>query len=144
MSKKWRIILAAAAAAMVLALVLLFVYYNLLPRISYRRLVNSVTPQGAILTAKAEKEGEEYWLSDSQILAVVSWLAEYRSENNGIAHSPEGRGTQLTLHYGDPDGRAVVLYLESRAIVFPGILGSYRIEVDTNDIYTLINNLNEV
>ena len=144
MSKVLKRILIGVGAAAVLALIFVFVYYWLMPKLSYRRLVASVTPQGAIITANAEKDGEETWLSDRQILAVISWLAEYRSENNGISHAPAGRGTRLTLHYADPDGRAAVLYLESRAIVFPGIMGNYRIEVDTNDIYTLISNINEV
>lgn len=144
MPKILRKILIGVAAAAAVVLLFMFVYSWLLPKLSYRQLVNTVIPNDAVITAKAEKDGEEAWLTDRQILAVVSWLAEYRSENNGIKHAPEGRGARLTLHFPDPDGKAIVLYLEPRAIVFEGIGGSYRITVDNNDIYDLISSINDV
>lgn len=144
MLNKLRKIAIPAGAAILLALVLLFVYFSVLPRVSYRRLVNSVVRQDAVISACVVRGGEELQFTDKQVLAVISWLAEYRSENEGVKHAEGHSGYELRLDFADPGGRSTVLYVEPRAIVFPGIMGDYRIEVETNDIYSLITNINEV
>ena len=137
----FRLIAIIVGAVVALALVFLLLYNVLFPRVSYRQLVFSVTEDGAVITAEALRQGSSIWLTDKQILAVESWLAEYRSENEGISHADEHSGYELRLNFADPDGRTEIIYIEPDAIVFSGILGNYRITVETNDIYDLISGL---
>ena len=136
-----RLIGMIAAGVVVTVLLFLLLYNGLMPRLSYRRLVFAVTADGAVTSAEAERQGIRIPLSDRQILAVESWLAEYRSENEGISHTRERSGYVLTLHFGNSGRRDEVLYVEPEAIVFDGILGDYRIQVETDDLYSLIAGL---
>ena len=80
-------------------------------------------------------------LTDKQCLGVASWLAEYRSENKGISHADEAGGYELHLHFADKPGHDAVLHVEQNAVIFPGILGQYRIAVENNELYDMISDI---
>lgn len=137
MRKHLRQILQGAAIAAACILVFLIVYSWMLPRISYRRLVVDVTSENVYHSARVVHAGDSRELTDKQQLAVASWLAEYRSENKGIKHTADKGPYELWLDCVDADGAGIVLYLDQNGIVFPGVLGNYRIEVDSNELYDL-------
>lgn len=132
---------AGIAVGIIAAVVLLFllIYTWLLPKLSYRRLVFSVTEEDAIASAEAIRDGKSVEISERQSIAIASWLAEYRSENEGITHTSSKEGAELWLHLAD--GRDVCLYVEQNEIIFPGILGHYSIAVESNEIFYLISEL---
>ena len=129
----------AVAVIAALALIALFLYSWLMPKLSYRRLVFAVTGENSITSAEGVRNGMYTELSEGQCIAVASWLAEYRSDNNGIDHASEFGGYELRLHLSD--GSEITLINEQNSIVFPGIMGQYRIEVDANEIFTLLADL---
>ena len=136
--KQIAIALAAVAAA---ALIFLLVYLWILPGASYRQLVVGVTKDNAVASAEIIRDGQSVPLTDKQTLAVASWLAEYRSENNGISHSAERGGYELLLHMSDADRGDIRLNVEQNAIVFPGVMGDYRIELESGELFDLLNDI---
>lgn len=141
MNGKLRIAVIAAAGIAVLALIFCLLYFWLFPKVAYRRLVFSVIGDGAVNAAEAVTPSGTYPLTYKQTLAVVSWLAEYRSENDGISHASEHEGYELRLHFSDEQTKDKVLFIEPRGVVFEGLLGYYRIETDVNEIYDLVNDM---
>ena len=141
MKGKLRIAVTAAAVIAVLAILFCLLYYWLIPKFAYRKLVFSVADDGSVSSAEAVTSSGEYPLSEEQILAVVSWLAEYRSENDGISRASEHEGYELRLHFSDGQKKDKVLYVEQAGVVFEGMLGRYRVETEDNEIYDLIKDM---
>lgn len=140
-SRLWHSAMLCVGIMLALAIVFCVLYFYVFPRLSYRKLTNSVVSEGSIVSAVVTKGEETFELNDMQKLAIVSWLADYRSENNGIVHTTEREGSKLEITLSD--GRRLKLNLEPSAIVFDGIMGPYRIKLDYNDIYNLIINPNQ-
>ncbi len=135
-----RAIIAAAIVAAA-AIVFAVLYYGVFPKVSYRKLVMAVTSEGSITGGEIVRGGHELELTDKQCLAVATWLAEYRSSNGGVSHTDERGGYELRLHFGDREGHSEVLHVEENAIVFRGIMGNYRIQVNNNELYDMISDL---
>ena len=138
-SSLWRRGLLCVCILLGVIILLAVVYFYLLPGYSYRRLTNSIISEGSVVSAVADRNGEERELNEMQTLAVISWLADYRSDNAGISHASEWEGWTLDLTL--ENGREIRLFIEPSAIVFDGVLDDYRIKLDYNDIYNLINEL---
>ena len=138
-SNLWHRAMLCIGILILITAILAAVYYYVMPRISYRQLTNSVISEGSVASAKVTRGKDEFELNDMQILAVVSWLADYRSDNKGITHASEWEGSVMDLTL--ESGRQIKLFIEPSAIVFEGLFGEYRIKVDYNELYYLVNNL---
>ena len=141
MNRKTRTALIAVLCIAALALAFGLLYFKYLPNASYRKLVLSTVGGSAVSSAEVITSDGAYPLTEEQKLAVISWFAEYWSENSGITRAKAHEGYELHLHYAAGDRADEVLYIEPHNIVFDGMAGLYRVAVETTEIYDMINDM---
>ena len=125
--------------AVIIGAVAMFVLHWLLPKLSYRKIALSITGDSSVSSAEYIKDGMSITLTEDQTNAVVAWIAEYRSDNEGVERlasiDKSGVEIRITLKNGD----AIALYPDRMGICFKGILGKYRIIKTECEIYDSVS-----
>ena len=116
-----RVILIVLAAAAVVALIGALLHLYVFPKLSYRHICVSIAGGESIESANYVYEGKTIALTHDQILAMITWLADYRSENEGIERIDFIDDSGVALVLSMKNGNVISLYPDRFGICFsPG------------------------